>query len=176
MSDLFKISGTLEIGDEVIENQVTKEGIKSIMGSLADNSICKITNMMLLNGFVVPAGKSLKDLTFNDVKNYIAYEGFVGNNNKRNEDLTIDMRVYISDTEPFELTSISTIPADKSNSYPFFNAAVLVVDGDENQSTSQSSGVYQETGNEKLFSVCVFNNREKTSTEPFSLVWYIKIQ
>ena len=79
MKEKFNISGYVRAGKVGVDNQVTNDGVKSLLNGMADVKSTKITNMFLLNNFIVPTGKSdLKDITFEDIKPYIAYQGFVG--------------------------------------------------------------------------------------------------
>lgn len=177
MKEKFNISGYVRAGKVGVDNQVTNDGVKSLLNGMADVKSTKITNMFLLNNFIVPTGKSdLKDITFEDIKPYIAYQGFVGNNKQMNADGSRDMRVYTSNDAPFELTAISTIPADKANQNPAFNAAALVMAGDEMQSSSSSSGNYQPTGNEVVFSIALFDEQSKDNMDTFTVIWYIRVE
>lgn len=177
MKESFRIGGYVRVGRAGVDNQVTNDGMKTLLNALADVKSAKITNMFLMNNFIVPEGKSdLKGITFDDIKPYLAYQGFTGNNKQENPDGSRDMRVYISNDAPFEMTSISTIPADKANQNPTFNAAALIMSGDEMQSSSLSSGNYQPTGNEVVFSIALFDEQTKDNMDTFTVIWYIKIE
>lgn len=160
----------------LFDNQVTDDGVKALLNALAATQSIKVTNIMLLNNFVLPAGKTAKTVTFADVQSFIGVQSTVGNNKFINPDNTMDMRVYVSLEEPFEMTCIATIPADKGNIDPTYNAAILVLQGDENQSVSKGTEAYNSVGTEVLFSLAQFDPQTKDNINPFALVWYITVQ
>ncbi len=186
MKESFKLGGIVRYGASesealnraVISNQVVNEGVKSILAAFADVKSCKITNMFLLTGFQMPEGVSdIKELKFSDIKDFIALQAFTGNNQVRNADGSMDMRVYTSNEPPYEMTSISTIPANRANTENVFNACALVLGGDEHQSSTTAEGQYIPTGNESLFSIALFPNEVvKNNTDNFVVLWYIRVE
>jgi hypothetical protein len=176
MSSLIQVSGHLSVGGIQVHNQVTLEGAKAVLTGLSAVSSTRVTNLMLLNSFAMPEGKVAKDLTFADVKNYIAPGAFVGANTTINPDGSKDMRVYISTDSVAEMTTIGTIPADKGNDNPTFNAAILVMNGDINQSASKNTVGYTPTGSEKLFAIAQFEAQTKDTINPYVLMWYTIIE
>lgn len=153
---------------------VTEVGFKYLLSSFAELRSNKVTNILLLNNFSLPVGKQLKDLTFEDVKSFIAYQSFVGNSGVINEDGSQDMRVYLSTNGVYEMTMIATIPEEKgvgSN----YNAAILLMGGNEQESVSLGSDIYVPTGSEVLFSISTFDVLIKSEENPFSLVWYLRL-
>ena len=44
------------------------------------------------------------------------------------------------------------------------------------QSSSLSSGNYQPTGNEVVFSIALFDEQTKDNMDTFTVIWYIKIE
>ena len=119
--------------------------------------------------------KTVSELTFDDIKDYIAFQGFTGNNSTINPDGSRDMRTYLSQDKPFESTLISTIPSQNTNDNPTFNAACLVIGGDAAQSTSTSEGYYISTSTEVLFSIAIFDPITKSETDNFVCIWYIRL-
>lgn len=160
-----------------VSNQVTDEGIIAILSALSAVQSIQITNMFLLNSFQIPQGvTSVSELSFDDIKDYIAPQAFVGNNGQINSDGSRDMRTYLSQDAPYEATFISTIPSDRANDNPVFNAAALVIGGDSAQSTSNAAGSYIPTGTEILFSIAMFNEVSKDPADSFTVLWYVRAQ
>ena len=166
MEEKSILKGMVKVAGKTYHNQITNEGFISVIKSLAGTKLTsnKITNMVLLNEFVMPEGKTDKTLTFEDIKDYIAYQGFTGNG-------SVDVQTFTSTEEPFKLSLISTIPADRANSNPNFNAAALIMNGDP-QMTSSNSSYYISTGNEIVFSIVHFQVT-KGSEDEFVVIWYI---
>lgn len=185
MKESFRVAGYVKVGNSesdavnraAVSNQVSYDGIKSILAALADVKSVKITNMFLLSGFKLPEGiTDIRELKFEDIKDYIAFQAFTGNNQQVNADGTVDMRVYTSNNPPYETSFICTIPVDKANQENVFNACCLIVDGDEMQSVSNSDGNYVPTGNEKIFSIAMFTNEVvKENYNDFVVMWYIQV-
>jgi hypothetical protein len=158
-----------------VSNQVTNEGIIAVLSALSAVQSIQITNMFLLNGFQIPQGvSSVAELTFDDIKDFIAPQAFVGNNSQINSDGSRDMRTYLSQDAPYEATYISTIPSDRANENPTFNASALVIGGDAAQSTSNVAGNYTPTGTEVLFSIALFNEVTKDPSDTFTVLWYVR--
>ena len=131
----IRTTGIVHIKGKHYHNQVTDSGIKKILTSLSTIQPLKITNILLLKDFAIPVGKTAKQITFADVQSHIAKQSFVGNNGVVNADESRDFRSYISAEPPYELTIIGTIPEDRAIG-EVYNAACLIVNGDDTLSTS----------------------------------------
>lgn len=156
-------------------NQVTYDGAKKLLTCMMDQGVSKITNIIFLNDFVMPDGFTEETLTFSEIEPYIALQAFVGNNKLINPDRTRDFRAYISAEPPYELTMIGYIPTDRANIAPTFNAACLIMGGDEQQSATSAGSAqkYAPTGSETLFSIVQFDPITKDPLTPFVIVWNV---
>lgn len=173
----LNIQGRFQVGGKgkVYKNQVTYAGSESIAESLIRPTSPKVTNLLLLTNFVMPSGKTKKELTFADIEPYI--NASMGNNSQVNEDDTRDLRVYISGDAPYEATFIGTVPTNRGNLGEVgktFNAAVLITGGDELQSITQTED-YVSLGSEKIFSIVEFDAQQKSVEDSFVSVWHIAI-
>lgn len=156
-------------------SSVCNEGIQSFLNAFRVDSSIKVTNLMMLTGF--QTSKALSDITFADVAPYIASGAIMGNNDIVNPDGSRDVRAYMSSEAPYELTLLGTIPAEKLAG-SVFNAAVLVLNGDVNQTVSNNVTTYQPVGTERVLAVSMFDNIIKSDKEPYAISWilYNKIE
>lgn len=171
------LSGIVTVSSLTVENQVTYEGAHAVLNAMAFTSDSpKVTNVMFLKDFVMPVGiTDERLLTWAHVERFIAPEAYVGSYHLPS-DINPDMRVYVSTEDTVEMTTIATIPAERAISDPTFNAAVLVMSGNEQSTTSTGGPLPVLTGSEKLFAIVQFPPITKDPMNPFVLVWYTRIE
>ena len=171
----FKITGYITIDGKHIKNQVTTAATAAVLDAIGSGNGIEVSNVVLLTGFALPSGKTLKDLILSDVLPYASNDCVVGHNANINWDGTRDMLVTRTSNAPYLLQITSRIPANKGNATPYINGAVLIVNGDITKSVSNGTVTYVPTGTDTAFSVVTFDPYQKSNTQPLVFVWSLQM-
>jgi hypothetical protein len=171
----FNFKGYITIDGQHIKNQVTTAATKAVLDAIGSGTDIHVSNVVLLTGFALPSGKTLKDLVLADVLSYASHDCVVGNNGNTNPDGSRDMLITRTVDAPYLLQITSRIPANKGNATPYINAAVLIINGDVTKSVSNGTVSYVATGTDTAFSVVMFDAYQKSNTQPLVFVWSLQM-
>ena len=149
MKSLLNLKGTFSCGNLgepmfTKTNQITDEAIKIIATGLVTVSVNYITNLMFLTEFQTQ--KSLKVITWDDVKTYLA----------PNSTLALDLNLNVV-LDGNEIVYQSII--NREFNPPKFNAAALIINGN---ASSNQDNEYAPSGTEKVFSIVRFPEIKKS--------------